>query len=226
MIVRRGRGDTLEADRERTRRLVEVVRESATGSGAGEGGLRVWTPPAHVSFGRRDANAEGFDRACEVVAEMGLPTTVRPSGGRAVVHTESTLAVVLATPADGDRTGIQSRYERALDGLRSALAECDVDAERGEPAHSFCPGSHSLQVDGRKVAGLAQRVRRDVATLTGIVVVRDEAVVSEAIAPVYGALDVPFDREAVGSVATAGGPSAPANVGDGVADALRDGPVL
>lgn len=216
MIVRRERGETLEDDRERTRRLVDDVRECE------EPGLRVWTPPPHVSFGRRDANSRYFQRARTRAQERSYPTAVRQSGGRAVAHTQGTIVTVLARPTDGERTGIQGRYESALTGFQAALNECDVDADRGEPANSFCPGSHSLQIDGRKVLGLAQRVRRDVAILTAIAVVRDEDTVADVLAPVYRALDVPFDPETVGSLTSAGGRADREGVGDAIVAAFGD----
>ena len=226
MFVRRTRGGDLAADRELTTRLVDRVRES------GESGLRVWTPPAHVSFGRRDANADGFEDAVDRAEELGFQTTVRQSGGRAVAFTEGTLAVALVSPTtsagdrtvnDGGRSGIGDRYATALDALQRAIRQCGVDAERGEPPNSFCPGSHSLQVDGRKVVGLAQRVRNDVALLAGVVIVHDEGGVASVLAPVYDALDVPFDEETVGSLAAAGGVSEASHVADAVVGAVRGG---
>lgn len=217
MFVRRQRGGDLDADRELTRRLVDRVRET------GEAGLRVWTPPPHVSFGRRDQRADGFERARDAAEDLGYATSTRSSGGRAVAFTEGTLAVVLATPRETDeRSGIETRYERAHDAMETALADCGVDAERGEPPNSFCPGSHSLSVDGRKVVGLAQRVRREVAVLAGVVIVRDEDAVADLLGPVYDAIDVPFDRESVGTLSMAGGVAESTHVGDAIVGAIRE----
>lgn len=215
MLVRRERGESLDDDRERTRRLTDRVRET------GESGLRVWTPPPHVSFGRRDASEPGFDRAREIAREMGYPTAVRRTGGRTVAFTEGTLAVALVTPVDDERAGIEDRYERALDALQGALAECGVDADRGEPPNSFCPGSHSLQVDGRKVVGLSQRVRQDLVTLSSIVIVQGETVVADVLEPIYGTLGVTFERETVGSFGSVGGVDRPEPVGDAIVEAVR-----
>lgn len=216
MFVRRKRGDSLDDDRERMRRLVEDVRERR------ESGLRVWTPPAHVSFGRRDANDENIDRARATAEDRGYPTAVRRSGGRAVAHTEGTLAVALAVPTDDERAGIEARYGATIEAFDAALTECGVDVDRGEPPNSFCPGSHSRQVDDRKVLGLAQRVRRDVATLAAILVVHDASTVADVLEPVYDALDVPFDPATVGSLADAGGPADRTRIGNAVVTAFQD----
>jgi lipoate-protein ligase A len=135
-----------------------------------------------------------------------------------VAFTSSTVAVVHADP-DADRTAVGSRYARASERLRAALASLGVDAREGEPEDSFCPGTHSLQASG-KLAGLAQRVRREVAVTAGIVIVSDDEAIADVLGPVYDALGVPFDRESVGSVATAGGSADPAAVGDAIVDAF------
>ena len=104
---------------------------------------------------------------------------------------------------------------RRLVQKRSASdATVGVDASEGEPPDSFCPGTHSLQADG-KVVGIAQRVRQDVALTAGLVVVRDHDAVAAVLSPVYDALGVPFDPASVGSVARAGGTV------DGLLDALE-----
>ncbi|MFT4922883.1 MAG: octanoyl-[GcvH]:protein N-octanoyltransferase [Haloarculaceae archaeon] len=201
MRVLRGRAGTIEADRAVTDHLVERAVER------GESALRVWTPHPQVAFGRRDATAAGYDRARELAREAGYPPVERSVGGRAVAYTGSTVALVHADPA-AERTAIEARYDRATDRLRTAFDRLGVDASEGEPAGAFCPGTHSLRAAG-KVAGLAQRVRKEVAVVGGVVVVRDHEAIADVLEPVYAALDVPFDRDAVGSVARAGGDGGP-----------------
>lgn len=201
MRVLRGRRSTLSADREATRSLAERA-------GEGEPGLRVWQPPRHVAFGRRDANRDGYERARESATRHDYAVVERSVGGHAVAFTGSTVAFALAEPTADARTGIQGRYERVLADVAAALEELGVAAERGEPEGAFCPGSHSLSARG-KVVGLAQRVRNDAAVTAGVVVVRDRREVVRVLDPVYEALGVAFEPEAVGSLARAGGESAP-----------------
>jgi len=216
MRVVRGRAATPETDRERTRDLVDHTAET------GERALRVWTPPPHVAFGRRDANRDGYERARELAAAQEYPVVERTVGGHAVVFTGTTVAFVATTPVADSRTGIQERYEDATATMLDALAALDVDAEPGEPDGAFCPGTHSLSAGG-KIVGLAQRVHRDAAAVSGIVVVRDHEPIAEVLEPVYGALALPFDPDAVGSVAGAGGPADPVEVCRTIERPLRDG---
>lgn len=209
MRLLRGRAGDHERDYARTRATVARVADDETPA------LRVWRPHRQVAFGRRDRRAEGYGRARAAASERGYAVLERAVGGRAVAYTGTTVAFALAEPTDSGRDGISTRYDRVAGAVRRALERVGVDAREGEPADSFCPGTHSLQADG-KLAGLAQRVRQDVALTAGIVVVSDHAPLAAVLAPVYDALGVPFAPDSVGSVARAGGDP------DGVADALAD----
>ena len=170
---------------------------------SGEPALRVWYPHPHVAFGRRDAQADSYALARERATDHGYPTVDRETGGHAVAFTGEVLAFVQAEPADTSDLALGERYERAIGTLGAAIEDLGLDARHGEPAESFCPGTHSLQTDDGKIAGLAQRVRRDVAVVAGAMVVADARAVGAVLEPVYDALDVPFDPESVGSLAAA-----------------------
>lgn len=217
MRVLRGRKPAVDADRHRTGVMVDRAAET------GETALRVWTPPRQVAFGRRDASADGYERARAIARQRGFPPVDRQVGGRAVAYTGSTVAFVHADPT-AERTAIDSRYEDAIGRLRAALDELGVDASDGEPDGAFCPGTHSLQSAG-KLAGLAQRARKEVALVGGIVVTRDHETIADVLSPIYDALGVPFDPETVGSVARAGDESDPEAVCDAIVDAFADAAV-
>ena len=201
MRLLRGRASDHARDYERTREMVARVADD------GEPALRVWRPHRQVAFGRRDRRAEGYDRAREAARERGYAVIEREVGGRAVVYAGSTVAFALAEPTVDGHDRIGDRYDRVSGAVQHALASAGVDASEGEPPDSFCPGTHSLQADG-KLVGIAQRVRQDVALTAGVVVVRDHAAIGDVLGPVYDALDVPLDPDAVGSVARAGGDTA------------------
>lgn len=189
----RGRASDIEADRAVTRSLLDDARDS------GEGAVRAWTPHPQVAFGRRDARADGYERARAAARERGYPPYERSTGGRAVAYTGATVAFVRAEPADNAREGIDARYEALLADVERALTGLGVDVERGEPPESFCPGTHSLQATG-KVVGAAQRVQQGVGLAAGICIVRDHDAVASVLEPVYEALTVPFDPDTVGSL--------------------------
>lgn len=215
----RGRAATLAADQAVTERLVDRVASER------EAAVRVWRPHRQVAFGRRDAATDGYERAQEAARERDFPTVEREVGGRAVAFTGTTVAFARATPVADPRSGLGERYDAATRDLRAALADLGIAAEPGEPPDAFCPGSHSLQATGgdgqsRKIAGLAQRVRQRTALVAGLVLVADHDAVAAVLTPVYDALAVPFDPDAVGSVARAGGVGDPTAVVEAIGDAL------
>lgn len=199
MRIVRGSASDVARDRRITASIADLASDTA------EPVLRVWTPPRHLAFGRRDATAEGYDRARRIAAESGYEPIERSVGGTAVAYTGRTVAFGYAEPTDG-RNGIDRRYRRTTATLADALRDIGATISRGEPDRSFCPGRHSLQGAG-KVAGIAQRVRRDSALVGGCVVVlrSDCAAIAEILEPIYDAIDRPFDPESVGSVEAAGG---------------------
>jgi len=199
MRVLRGRGPDPVADRAVTRELIERAA-------SGDAAVRVWRPHRTVVFGRRDTTREGYDRARRAAAARGYTPVERSVGGHAVAFTGTTVAFLCAEPVEEVRTGIQARYDRASRAVASALETLGVAVEPGEPEGAFCPGTHSLSAQG-KIVGLAQRVRREAALVSGVVVVSDHEQFTDVLEPVYSALDLPFEREAVGSVARAGGPA-------------------
>jgi lipoate-protein ligase A len=214
----RGRASDVVEDRAVTRALAEDVRET------GEAVVRVWTPHRQLAFGRRDARAEGYERAKRAATERGFPPYERSVGGRAVAYTGHTLAFVRVEPVADLRRGTDERYDRIVRDLRGAFADLGVETHEGEPPDSFCPGAHSLSTEGvGKVVGVAQRVAKGAAQVAGIAVVRDHAEIAHVLEPVYAALDVPFDPATVGSVAAAGGPSDPETVARAVETALGGG---
>jgi octanoyl-[GcvH]:protein N-octanoyltransferase len=216
MRVLRGRAATPEGDRQTTRELLDHT------AGTGEHTVRVWTPHRQVAFGRRDTNREGYDRARQIVAVSDYALVERTVGGHAVAYTGRTIAFAATEPVEDSRTGIQQRYDEATATVQEALADLGAVVEPGEPDGSFCPGAHSLSAEG-KVVGLAQRVRRDLAVTAGIVVVRDHEAIAAILEPIYRALDIPFQPDAVGSIARAGGSSDPEVVARTVETALVDG---
>lgn len=208
MRVLRGRGATVGADRDLTRRAMEITRDSD------ERIIRVWTPHRHVAFGPRDSHASGYGTARQTAREHGFAVTERRLGGRAVAYTGSTVAFVRTEPIEDIRSGMQTRYSQAMTDLQVALRRLGVHAYPGEPADSFCPGSHSLQasIDSEttssgKLVGIAQRIQRCVACVAGIVIVHDHEEIAAVTGGIYDALEIPFDSDSVGSIEQSGGES-------------------
>lgn len=198
MYVFRGRVDDPEDDRDATADMLAWTARNE------EPTLRVWTPERQLAFGRRDVRADTYEEAARIAREAGFEPYERSVGGRAVAYTGTTVAFARAVPADDIRTGMNERYEDAATMIQRALWKLDVAAQRGEPADTFCPGDYSLSYNG-KIAGIAQRVRKGAALVSGVILVDGHEEIAQLLDEVYPVLDVPFDPETVGSLELAGG---------------------
>ncbi|WP_323191494.1 lipoate--protein ligase family protein [Halostella sp. PRR32] len=205
MRVLRGRAATVGADRDVTAEMLATVGDDRVPA------VRVWHPHRQVAFGRRDSGEDGYEAARDAARDHGFPPVDRSVGGRAVAYADTTLAFAFAEPVADFREGLDGRYERATAAVERALRDVGVDAERGEPDQAFCPGTHSLQSDG-KIVGIAQRVRSDAALTAGVVIVDERETLAAVLADVYEALGLSFDPDSVGSVARSGGNDDPAAV--------------
>ena len=185
--------------------------------------VAVWRPRRQVAFGQRDVDRPGYGAAREAAENAGFPATERTAGGHAVVHDGGTVAFAVAVPVAPADVAIRDRYCAVVDAVRGALAALGVAAAEGEPDGAFCPGDHGLRAGDGKVVGVAQRVRRESALVSGVVTVALSEGAVALYERLYDALDVPFDRDAVTDLATvagAGGDGGPAPAAGAVADAL------
>lgn len=213
MRVLRGRAASPDADREVVAATLDRAAED------GDPAVRAWRPHRQLAFGRRDVRDDDYDVARKVAEACGFEPVERSVGGRAVAYTGDTVAFAKVVPLEDMREGMDERYADVTEAVQRALWRLGVPARRGEPAASFCPGDYSLRHEG-KLVGVAQRVRKGAALISGVVVVRGHDQIAGVLDPVYAALDVPFDPDSVGSVARAGGDADSENVARTVEDLL------
>jgi lipoate-protein ligase A len=163
--------------------------------------LRVFRPGRAVAFGRLDALRPGFARACGVAAARGRTPMVRNVGGHAAVL-DSGCLVVEEIGFERDVTaGLQARFAGQSRRLRDALASLGADAGVGELPGEYCPGAHSIHVDGRlKVVGIAQRAIRHGALVSAVVVVAGGARLRADVEAVYAALGLEVAAGTAGSL--------------------------
>ncbi|HSR69160.1 MAG TPA: lipoate--protein ligase family protein [Acidobacteriota bacterium] len=136
--------------------------------------LYAWKEPT-ISLGKHQRTELAVDaQAC---LQRGVPIVRRPTGGRAVLHAdELTYAVLSNDRRLFPRQGVLDTYRAIARALQHGLALAGVDcvlsrapaaAKRKEPAPSpargrqapcfTSPNRYELLVDGRKIAGSAQR---------------------------------------------------------------------
>jgi octanoyl-[GcvH]:protein N-octanoyltransferase len=179
--------------------------------------LRIARPGTTLAFAKRDAVADGYDRAVTAAKKGGFQATLRLAGGRAAVFHDGTMEIGHAVPDEEPRTGIHDRFRNTAERLARALARLGVDARVGEVAGEYCPGRYSVNARGAvKLAGIGQRVVGGGSHTGVVLVVEGEDRINAVLEPVYAALGLDWNPAASGSVRT----EAPSADWDAVRDAI------
>ena len=127
--------------------------------------LYAWSPPC-ISLGRNQPLSHVDLEACRAA---GVDVVRRPTGGRAILHTdELTYSVALSVVDPRAAAGVTEGYRRLSEGLLTGLRRLGVGAvpaESGGPREgegesgSACfevPSHHEITAGGRKLVGSAQ----------------------------------------------------------------------
>ncbi len=125
-----------------------------------------WQPPA-VSLGRHQPISE-IDR--DAVAALGYEIVRRPTGGRAILHTDELTYAVTAAADEPRVTGsLMDAYLRLSNALLSGLQRIGLDANKaagdvraGPNVSAACfevPSAYEITAHGRKLIGSAQSRR-------------------------------------------------------------------
>jgi octanoyl-[GcvH]:protein N-octanoyltransferase len=142
---------------------------------------------------------------------------LREGGGHAVVYDERSVVVEVWTPNESIVTGIDERFEQGTARIVSALRSLGLDPQVGELPGEYCAGAHSVSLEGIKVAGTAQRIRRGSALFAAVVLVGGGDLIRAALADIYAALDLSWDPSTAGAIQDL----APHVTPDSVESALR-----
>ena len=111
-----------------------------------------WVPEDSLSISRSEARRVGLD-------ELGYaaePVAVRATGGTVVPQGAGTMNVTLFT-RHRRHPGIRPFYEAWCEALREGFAEIGMKTTVGPCEGSFCDGDYNILLDGKKLAGTAQR---------------------------------------------------------------------
>lgn len=107
--------------------------------------------------------------------DLALPVYERISGGSAVFLDEHCLSFAVVRPCR-DFTMLHRNYRELAGGVLAGLAHLGLQAEFGPAPGSFCEGPYDVVVDGIKIAGVAQAIRRGFALVSGMVLVDQDPV--------------------------------------------------
>jgi lipoate-protein ligase A len=130
-----------------------------------------WRRPT-VSLGRNQQPHKAVD--VDYCKTKGIDIVHRPTGGRAVLHDDELTYAVISNDSDAFGDTIYGNYKRVSEALRLGYTRLGVPAvlapetrkpssiaEDGDPPCFASPSRYELMVQGRKIAGSAQRrIRR------------------------------------------------------------------
>jgi len=130
-----------------------------------------WRTPT-VSLGRNQKVEKAVDM--DYCAANGIDVVHRPTGGRAVLHDDELTYAVISNDAGSFGDTIYGNYKRVSEALCLGYNRLGVPAvlapetrkplslpDDGDPPRCISPSRYELMVEGRKIAGSAQRrVRR------------------------------------------------------------------
>ena len=120
--------------------------------------LLLWRAPRALVVPRSTAHLPRFADAAALSARDGWPVIVRESGGGIVPLAPGVLSVALAFTAPAIQ--IEAGFRTLCTPLVAALGELGVTATIGSVPGAFCDGAYNVVVDGRKIAGTAQRWKK------------------------------------------------------------------
>lgn len=158
---------------------------------AGETGqpiLHFWQTPPLIILGMMDTKLGHFDQAVPLFEEYDHDVIIRNSGGLGVISDPGVLNVSLIYPSNKKRISIDEAYEMMLQFIRDTFYPHFTEKEilAFEVANSYCFGDYDLSIDGRKIAGVAQRRIKDgVAVMLYISVNGDQAQRAEMMKEFY-----------------------------------------
>ena len=166
----------------RAQELERTLLESAVLRGA-VCGWSVWRTHQSLIAPSLATNAAGFEAAAREMSSRGWPVHVRDTGGDitpqspGVVNVSSAF-VIERTP----EVSIRATYERFCAPLLAFLDILGFEAYLASVEGAFCDGAYNIVIDGKKLAGTAQRWRlvRMCDGRPGIAVLAHAAILADA----------------------------------------------
>jgi octanoyl-[GcvH]:protein N-octanoyltransferase len=188
----------------------------------------VWESQPALVVSPSDRQLPRFENAANGSAIDGWPVSVRSSGGSAVPLGPGVICVSVLTSWHGTPPLLAQGYELVCAPIVAALASIGLAATIGPAPGSFCDGKYNILVDGKKVAGTAQRrtARADGGALLShamLIVDADPAALTAVVAKFYdrAGSDKKLDAASVTSLAQLLAPSARKNLRARLTELLR-----
>lgn len=124
--------------------------------------LHFWQTPPLAILGMMDTKIGHFQKALPVFDHHQHDYMLRNSGGLGIISDPGVLNVSLIYPSKNNQLSIDEGYNFMLDFMRETFYPHYLrEINPGEISESYCFGDYDLSIDGRKIAGIAQRRIQD-----------------------------------------------------------------
>lgn len=119
--------------------------------------LHFWQTEPVVVLGMMDTKLPFLKDALSLFSDFSYSYLVRNSGGLAVVGDEGILNFSIIFPEEDSRLEIDEAYSRMHRLIQAAFSDRTEPIDAFEVSDSYCPGAFDLSIQGKKIAGTAQR---------------------------------------------------------------------
>lgn len=142
-----------------------------------------WQLSDTMILGMKDTRLPFLIDGLQVLKEAGYDSIIRNSGGLGVINDAGVLNVSWIFPKTLAAT-TDAAYQRMVDLMREAFPEKEIAAY--EIPNSYCPGTFDLSMDGKKIAGTAQRrIKAGIAVMMYLSVNGDQHYRGEVVRTFY-----------------------------------------
>ncbi|MFC4771797.1 lipoate--protein ligase family protein [Enterococcus hermanniensis] len=148
--------------------------------------IHFWQLPDTLILGMKDSRVTYFAEALETVQQQNYRLLLRNAGGLGVINDSGILNVSLILPKNTTaELSIDDGYQAMVDWLKkTSFGQFNITV--GEIADSYCPGKFDLSINGKKIAGIAQRrVKEGVAIMMYLSVTGDQKTRGEIVRSFY-----------------------------------------
>lgn len=115
-------------------------------------------PKKSISMGIDDTRAPLFLDGVAHYEKKGYHVSIRNSGGRSVAND---LGVLNFSLIQKSNMNLNEVYQMFCKFLINALKPLNLNIRVGEVSGAYCPGAYDISIDGKKIAGTAQRRIKD-----------------------------------------------------------------
>ncbi len=129
-------------------------------SGRVQCGYALWRSKPALVVPKSASHRRNFQAASDHCAEQGWPVVIRSTGGELTPQSEGFINLTMAIKCKKGQMSIRDSYRVICNAILGWLAGYGIQGECASIAGAFCDGDFNVVIDGRKLAGTAQRWKK------------------------------------------------------------------